>query len=172
MKAFVTGGTGFIGGHVIQKLVARGYEVVALSRNDRGAAKVEALGARAAQGDITDPESMREAMQGSQVVFHIAALYQVGKGNLPQMEQVNVEGTRKVLTLAHELGIPKIVYTSTVGVFGDTHGKVYDETYRRVTPPKTSAYELTKWRAHYEVAKPLIEAGAPIVIVMPGGVYG
>jgi nucleoside-diphosphate-sugar epimerase len=172
MKAFVTGGTGFIGGYVIEKLAARGYEVAALARNDKGVAKVEALGAKAIRGDITDPDSMREAMQGSQAVFHIAALYQVGRGNLQRMEQVNVEGTRKVLTLAHELGVPKIVYTSTVGVFGDTHGKAYDETYRRETPPTVSAYELTKWQAHYEVALPLIEAGAPIVIVMPGGVYG
>jgi nucleoside-diphosphate-sugar epimerase len=76
-----------------------------------------------------------------------------------------------VLSLAHELRVPRIVYTSTLAVFGDTHGELPDETYRAEGPFLTE-YDRTKWQAHYEVAVPLIEAGAPIIIVMPGGVYG
>lgn len=171
MKAFVTGGTGFIGRHVVAKLVARGYEVVALVRGGGKAAVVEALGATAVLGDITQPETMREAMTGSDVVFHLAAWYKLGAEDWRQAEIVNVSGTRHVLGLAHELGVPKIVYTSTIAVFGNTAGELVDESYYAEGPFATE-YERTKWLAHYRVAAPLIEKGAPIIIVMPGGVYG
>jgi nucleoside-diphosphate-sugar epimerase len=70
-----------------------------------------------------------------------------------------------------KLQIPKGVYTSTLGVFSDTKGKVVDESYRHDGPWLTE-YERTKWLAHYQVALPMIEAGLPLVIVMPGLVYG
>lgn len=171
MKAFVTGGTGFIGRHVVAKLVARGDDVVALVRSDAGAALLTDLGAQVVRGDILDTASMRAGMEGSDVVFHMAAWYKVGGSDWMDAEAINVGGTRKVLRLAVELGIPKIVYTSTVAVFGDTHGRLVDESYRQNGPFLTE-YDRTKWLAHYKVALPLIEKGAPIVIVMPGGVYG
>lgn len=171
MKAFVTGGSGFIGKHVIRKLILRGYAVSALARSAESQAIVERLGATAVPGDITDMASMREGMAGSDVVFHIAAWYKLGSPDWMQAEAINVGGTRKVLRLAHELGIPKIVYTSTIAVFGDTHGKLVDETYSQ-GGPFLSEYDRTKWLAHYKVAIPFIEKGAPIIIVMPGGVYG
>ncbi len=173
MKAFVTGGTGFIGQRVIEKLLARGYHVVALARSplSESARRLTALGAEVVAGDILDVDSMREPMTGSDVVFHIAAWYKIGDPNPAQAEIINVGGTRKVLRLAYELGIPKIIYTSTVAVFGDTKGKLVDETFYQ-GGPFLSEYDRTKWLAHYKVALPLIERGAPIIIVMPGGVYG
>jgi nucleoside-diphosphate-sugar epimerase len=173
MKAFVTGGTGFIGSRLIRRLVERGYEVAALARSEKGAVAVEALGARSVRGDLDDIESMRIGMQGSDVVFHVAGWYKLGSQDLEMCEKVNVDGTRNVLSLAHELGIPKIVYTSTVAVFGDTHGALVDETYHMPAGQEfLTEYDRTKWKAHYEVAIPLIEKGAPIIIVQPGGVYG
>ncbi len=171
MKAFVTGGTGFIGHHVIRKLVERGYEVYALIRSEKNRAKIEALGAQAVFGDITHLDTMREGMIGSDVVFHLAALYQVGVHDNKHIERINVDGTRNVLGLAFELEIPKIIYTSTVGVFGDTKGLLVEEGFVQNEPLNT-LYERTKWQAHYDIALPLIELGAPIIIVMPGGVYG
>lgn len=171
MKAFVTGGTGFIGRAVVRKLIERGYSVNALARSESGAERLRAIGAAVSLGDITDRESMREGMLGSDVVFHIAGLYQFTPEALARAESVNVDGTRNVLELAVELGIPRIVYTSTVAVFGDTRGEIPDETYY-AGGPFLSEYDRTKWVAHYEVAEPLIAKGAPIVIVMPGGVYG
>ena len=171
MKAFVTGGTGFIGGHVVRKLVDRGYEVCALARSDSGAAKLETVGAHAVRGDIADVASIREGMQGSEVVFHIAAWYRIGARDQAKAEAINVDGARNVLSLAHELGVPKIVYTSTVAVFGDTKGRLADESFYQAGPFLTE-YDRTKWLAHYKVALPLIEKGVPIIIVMPGGVYG
>jgi dihydroflavonol-4-reductase len=171
MKAFVTGGTGLIGRSLIRQLVERGYHVHALARSAAGAATVSALGATSVPGDVTDRESMRAGMRGSEVVFHLAAIYDYAPEAKAQCEPINVEGTRVVLELAHELRVPRIVYTSSLAVFGDTHGELPDETYRADGPFLTE-YDRTKWQAHYEVAMPLIEAGAPIIIVMPGAVYG
>jgi dihydroflavonol-4-reductase len=171
MKAFVTGGTGFIGQHVVRQLVERGYDVVALARSEEGAATLRRLGAEVAYGDITDVTSMRPAMRDSDVLFHLAAWYKLGSRDWYIAESINVGGTRKVLRLAQELGVPKIIYTSTVAVFGDTKGELVDESYYSEGPFITE-YDRTKWLAHHKVAVPFIERGAPIVIVMPGGVYG
>jgi nucleoside-diphosphate-sugar epimerase len=171
MKAFVTGGTGFIGKHVIRKLVERKYDVYALVRSESSVAEMAQLGATAVRGDISDINSMREGMKGSDVVFHIAGWYKIGDPDWMKGESINVGGTRKVLRLAQELGIPKIIYTSTVAVFGDTNGKLADENYFQGGPFLTE-YDRTKWLAHYKVAVPMIEKGAPIIIVQPGGVYG
>ncbi|MCA9933148.1 MAG: NAD-dependent epimerase/dehydratase family protein [Anaerolineales bacterium] len=171
MKAFVTGGSGFIGRHLIRQLIEKGYDVYALARSPQSIAIIEKLGAVPVPGDITDTESMRDGMTGSDVVFHIAAWYKIGSPDIMRAETINVGGTRKVLRLAHELGIPKIIYTSTVAVFGDTKGQLVDETYYQ-GGPFLSEYDRTKWLAHYKVAIPLIEKGAPIIIVMPGAVYG
>jgi dihydroflavonol-4-reductase len=171
MKAFVTGGTGFIGKHLVRQLVERGYDVVALVRSDEGADMLRGLGAGIAYGDITDVTSMRPAMRDSDVLFHLAAWYKLGGRDWHNAESINVGGTRKVLRLAQELGVPKIVYTSTVAVLGDTKGELVDENHYYEGPFLTE-YDRTKWLAHYKVAVPFIEKGAPIVIVMPGGVYG
>lgn len=171
MKYFITGATGFIGGRVAQQLVAAGHEVVALVRSTSKAGELAKLGVLLAEGDITDKESMRQPMTGVDGVFHIAAWYKIGERDKSIAERINVGGTRNVLELMKELDIPKGVYTSTVAVNSNTDGKVVDERYR-FTGPHLSEYDLTKWRAHYEIALPMMEAGLPLVIVQPGVTYG
>ena len=171
MRYFITGATGFIGGRVARLLVAAGHEVVALVRTPGKAAPLVELGVEVVEGDLTDRESMRAPMTGVDGVFHIAAWYKVGARDASMAERINVEGTRNVLTLMQELGIPKGVYTSTIAVFSDTKGRMVDETYR-YDGPHLSTYDRTKWEAHYEVALPMMEAGLPLVVVMPGLVYG
>lgn len=173
-SAFVTGGTGFIGGRLIALLIARGVEVRALARSKVGLDKIKALGATPIPGDVTDPASMKEAMRGCDVVFHVAAMYEIGARYTRQMEAVNVDGARNVFETAMEAGVPRIVYTSTAAIHGDTKGKMVDENHRIPFEALKSStlYEQTKWRAHYEVALPMIARGAPIVIVESGGVYG
>jgi dihydroflavonol-4-reductase len=172
MKAFVTGGTGFIGQRVVRRLIGRGDDVTCLVRRPEKAAALKELGATIVQGDITDRESMREGMVGADIVFHIAAWYQVGlpPSATEQMEQINVGGTENVLGLAVELGVPRIVYTSTATVLGDTRCMVVDETFERDSP-FCSAYDRTKHQAH-QLAERYISQGAPAIIVMPAGVYG
>lgn len=172
MKAFVTGGTGFIGRYLVRRLVERGYEVIGLARSDGGAALLQTDGAQVVRGDLNDLPALRAGMAGCDLVFHVAAWYKIGSADWMQAEEVNVNGSRNVLKTAWEVGVPKIIYTSTVAVFGDTKGQVVDESYQPPAGPFLSEYDRTKSLAHYQVALPLIEQGAPIVIVMPGGVYG
>ncbi len=171
MKYFVTGATGFVGGQVARQLVADGHQVIALVRNPAKAKDLADLGVTLATGDVTDKASMRAPMTGVDGVFHIAGWYKIGVRDKSDGQKINVDGTRNVLELMKELGIPKGVYTSTVAVFSDTHGQIPDETYR-YDGPHLSEYDRTKWLAHYEVADPMIKAGLPLVIVQPGLVYG
>jgi nucleoside-diphosphate-sugar epimerase len=111
-------------------------------------------------------------MQDCDAVFHIAGWYKIGHRSWRKAELINVEGTRNVLSLAHELGVPRIIYTSSVVVYGDTHGFNPDESYAPAPCSFLTEYDRTKHLAYYHVAVPLISRGAPITIVMPGGVYG
>ena len=171
MRYFVTGATGFIGGHLATQLRAAGHEVVALVRTPASAGALAAAGVELAEGDILEPASLRDPMAGVDGVFHLAAWYRVGARDRSQARAINVDGTRNVLEAAGEAGVPRVVYTSTLAVFGDTGGAVVDEGYR-MDGPWLSEYDRTKWLAHYEVALPLIEEGLPLVIVQPGFVYG
>ncbi|MFC6975039.1 NAD-dependent epimerase/dehydratase family protein [Halomicroarcula sp. GCM10025709] len=171
MRYFLTGGTGFVGGHVATHLLDAGHEVVALARQPSKATALDAAGAEVVEGDILDPETMREPMAGVDGVFHVAGWYDIGADDPTLGDRINVEGTRNVLELMADLDVPKGVYTSTLAVNSDTGGQVVDESYRFAGRHLT-AYDRTKWEAHYEVAEPMVEDGLPLVTVMPGLVYG
>jgi nucleoside-diphosphate-sugar epimerase len=171
MRYFVTGATGFLGGRLTRQLIEAGHEVVAIARNPAAASDLVELGVRVHPGDITDKESLRAPMTGADGVFQIAAWYQYGARDQRPAERINVGGTRNLLELIKELGVPKAVYTSTINIFSDTRGQVVDETYR-YHGPHLNEYDRTKWLAHYEVAEPMAQAGLPLVIVQPGLIYG
>ena len=173
MRIFITGGTGFIGGEVVRQLRARGDEVVCLVRSSEKGGKAAELGAELVSGDLGNEKSIRDGMAGCDAVIHAAAVYEVGipASQRAAMKDANVGGTERVLGAALAAEIPKVVYVSTVGVFGNTHGQIVDESYEHPAQEFTSCYEQTKWEAH-QVAKRLIGEGLPCVIVQPGGVYG
>ena len=173
MRYLVTGATGFIGSEVTRQLLAASHEVVALVRDTETAASkgLAKTGLSLSKADVGDKESMRGPMRGVDGVFHIAGWYHVGARDTAPAFRTNVEGTRNVLELMHELEIPKGVYTSSLAVFSDTHGRVVDEDYL-FTGQHISVYDLTKWKAHYEVALPLMRRGLPLTIVQPGATYG
>ena len=172
MRIFVTGGTGFIGGHVVRQLRARGDEVVALARSAAKAAPLRELGCEIAEGDLSAVKTIRDAMEGCDAAIHAGAVYEVGirKSEHAALYESNVQGTENVIDAAIDARVPRIVYVSTCAIFGDTHGKVVEEGFRRESD-YPSEYERTKTLAH-EVAEDRIAKGAPIVIVQPGGVYG
>lgn len=172
MKYFVTGSTGFIGTKLVERLVDDGHEVIALTRNSKNAAHLPTE-VTVIEGDITDKESIRDPMKGVDGVFHMAAWFFIGPGKRAKdkAESINVNGTRNVLELIDELDISKSVYTSTAAVYGSTDGTPVDETHRPENPG-LCVYFQSKWRAHHEVARPMIEDGLPLVIVQPGAVYG
>jgi dihydroflavonol-4-reductase len=171
MRAFVTGGTGFIGSRVVKRLRDRGDEVVVLARSPEKAA---GLDAEVVQGDLGDADAIRRGMEGCQAAFHIAADYRVGlpKAKRESMYDANVRGTQRVLDAAADAGVDRVVYVSTVNAFGNTGGQTVDETYsRNEADGFVSYYDETKYRAH-KLTQERAAAGAPVVIVQPGLVYG
>jgi nucleoside-diphosphate-sugar epimerase len=171
MRYFLTGATGFVGSHVVRQLLEAGHTVVAVVREPAHASDLARLGVQLYAGDVTDKESMRAAMTGADGVFHIASWYKIGVKDKRDGARVNIDGTRNTLELMRELGIAKGVYTSTLAVNSDTHGQLVDESFH-YTGPHISEYDRTKYVAHFEVARPLMAAGLPLVIAMPGLVYG
>lgn len=174
MRAFLTGGTGFIGKPLVQALRRRNWDVIALVRRPEGpeARAIGNLGAQLLRGDITDRESMREAMRGADIVIHNAGAYELGltPETARQMQMINVDGTRNVLGLALELGIAKIVHVSTIVAAGRTDLEIVDETFER-RYPTTTIYETTKAEAH-QIALEYQRRGAAISIASPAGVVG
>lgn len=170
MKYFVTGATGFVGGVLVKKLRQQGHEVHASVRSPEKTKELHALGVKLFKGDVTDKESMREAMTGVDGVYHVAGWYKVGTKDKRDGTRVNIDGTRNVLELMQELNIPKGVYTSTLAINSDTRGKLADEKYQ-FTGKHISEYDRTKAEAH-KIADEFIAKGLPLVIVQPGLIYG
>lgn len=174
MKIFMTGATGFIGGQTARILTEQGHQLTCLVRNPARAGHLTELGAELAEGDLSDRARLAGQMEGAEAVIHGAAIYEVGipASRRQELVEANVTGTANVLNACLDAKVPRVVYVSTVGVFGNTHGEVVSEDYERPNLEFDSVYEETKYEAHL-VAKNLIEERElPCVIVQPGGVYG
>jgi dihydroflavonol-4-reductase len=173
VRAFVTGATGFVGGRLAERLRKRGDEVVALVRTPARAERLRALGCELAEGDLSSRAGLAAAAAGSDAVFHLAAIYRNGvpASRRPELFEVNVRGTENVLDAAADAGVARIVYVSSNVVFGNTRGRVVDETYEPRAGEYVSVYHETKALAH-RAAQERIARGAPVVIVQPGGIYG
>ncbi|MBD2096029.1 NAD-dependent epimerase/dehydratase family protein [Trichocoleus sp. FACHB-591] len=171
MKALVTGANGFTGSHLVRLLEQRSDQVVGLVRKSSNLSRLADTQVQLVYGDLSDREALRTAMQGVDTVFHTAAYVELGLVNAAEMERVNVTGTRAVMEVAKEMGVGKIVYCSTIGVFGDTQGHVVDETFQRTQKNFSSAYDRTKYDAQVFVDQ-MAQQGLPVVSVMPSGIFG
>jgi dihydroflavonol-4-reductase len=176
VKAFVTGGGGFVGGELVRQLRSRGDEVVAMVRAATNRDRLRELGAVLAQGDLGSipAAALEDAMRGCDAVFHVAGSYQIGirATEHAAMYAANVVATQRVLDAAIAAGTPRIVHVSTANVYGNTRGSLVDETFRRPQPPRfLSYYDETKYQAHL-AAEERIAAGAPVSIALPTQVYG
>ena len=174
MRVFLTGGTGFIGGHVASQLRERGDDVRALVRSPEKGAALTELGCELVPGTLSDQDAIRAGMDGCDAAIHGAAVYEVG---IPESEhramyEANVIGTENVLRAVLEAKLDRVVYISTVGAFGNTKGQIVDESYQHPGTGYTSYYEETKVEAHRLAKRLIAEEGLPGVIVQPGGVYG
>ncbi len=170
MHYFVTGATGFLGGYVTAELLEGGHAVTALVADRDEARDIAEFGVRPHVGTLIDKEALRRGMRGVEGVFHLAG-HRILYTRYKTAEAVNLTGTRNVLELVREHGIPRVVITSTIAVFSDTKGKVVDETYRH-TGEHLTAYDRVKAGVHYDVALPMMEKGLPAILVLPGVVYG
>lgn len=168
-RVLVTGGTGFIGQHLVKALVERGDQVVLLRRNRSNVRPLEGLPIEHAIGDVTDPASLKAAIRGCDTVFHVAALISYRRrDNL--MPKINVEGTRHVVEAALEAGVKRFVHTSSVAAIGYSEdGRPIDETAPFNWPD--AGYMLTKKGAEEEVQKGVAK-GLSAVITNPASVYG
>jgi nucleoside-diphosphate-sugar epimerase len=171
MRAFITGATGFIGGRVAKALVERGDEVTALVRSPDKAGALRGLGVTLVGGDITEPSTLQGPIRRAEAVYHLAAWYEVGVTDRTRMYQINVRGTEHVMDAAAAAGVERVVYCSSVVVFGmRSIGDIADETTEH-EGGFGSLYEETKWQAHMKVRE-RARAGLPVITVMPGGVFG
>ncbi|NER38305.1 MAG: NAD-dependent epimerase/dehydratase family protein [Oscillatoria sp. SIO1A7] len=171
MKAFVTGANGFTGSHLVKALLQQGYSVTGLVRSYSNLSRLANCDIELVYGDITDREALARGMSDTDVVFHIAAYVEIGLVNEAKMERANVEGTKAVLEVARDAAISKLVYCSTIGIYGNTEDKIADETFVRTQQDFDSAYDRSKYEAQQLVDRFAAE-GLPVVSVMPVGIFG
>ncbi len=169
MRAFVTGGTGLLGSHLVEALLARGWEAAILTRDPERAQGLAARGVRVVRGDVRHSDLGNE-LAGVDVLFHSAGWYEVGVRDHQGMMDVNLQGTENVLSLARREHVPRIVYTSTAGLYlGSRSHPATEETPVAAAIP--DSYVISKLQAH-EVVLREIQRGLPATIVAPGGVFG
>jgi nucleoside-diphosphate-sugar epimerase len=161
-RAFVTGGSGFVGGRLIPALRSRGVEVVALARSDGSAKKVEALGATAVRGDLADTSALEAGIRGCDVVFHCAA-HTDQYDPVDVHMRITVQGTKNVLAAANGA---RVVHVGTEAVLADGKPIVRADETRPLPAHPMGAYPLTKGLAEQAA----VAAGA--VVVRPRFIWG
>jgi nucleoside-diphosphate-sugar epimerase len=168
--AFVTGGSGFIGGRLVERLVGEGRPVRALARSDASAERVAALGAEPVRGDIVDRASIASAAAGTDVAFHLAA--NLGEwGSWADFERGNVEGTRNVLAACAEAGIRRFVHCGTEAALMAGEPLVHVDETAPLRPNSRAPYPATKARAEQEVHR-ANRKGFETVVLRPRFVWG
>lgn len=171
MRALVTGAGGFVGGHVVRTLLAAGHRVRALVLSREPRTNLAGLDVEIAVGDVTDRGSLAAAMRGVDAVFHVAAVYALWLRDPERMWQVNVQGTRNVLELAHERRL-RVVHTSSIARFGGQgRGHRATEASPFCLGATGDRYSISKNAAH-EVAVRAAREGRDVVIAAPCGPIG
>ena len=168
--AFVTGGSGFIGGKLVQRLVGEGRPVRALARSDKAAAAVERLGAEAVRGELGDRASLAAGAAGTTVAFHLAA--HLGEfGPWEDFERGNVEGTRNVLEACAEAGVRRFVHCGTEAALMAGEPLVQVDETAPLRPDSRAPYPATKAKAELAVRAASRE-GFETVALRPRFVWG
>lgn len=169
MSVVVTGGSGVVGASLIRHLIERGVAVRALSRTAASDGTLRALGATPVRGDVTEPGSLRPALANAELVYHVAGVNTMCPVDPSELFRVNVDGSRNVVAAAEDVGVKRIVYTSSAAAIGERSGLVGRES----TPHRGS------YLSHYERSKHLAEEAVfgtadrvEVVAVNPSSVQG
>lgn len=167
MKVAVTGAAGFLGTNLLRLLTDRGHEVTAIDRV-QGTSRP---GVTWVDGDVLDLSSMRKALEGAEVVYHLVALITLAhKDDIAW--RVNTEGVRVVAEAAREVGVRRMVHTSSIHAFNQySCGGRIDERTARSIDPNLPVYDRSKWQGEVEL-RSVIDKGLDAVICNPTGVYG
>lgn len=173
MKALVTGGTGFVGSHLVRELTENGHSVRILHRSSSKLDALAGLTYESAIGDITDEGSIRAASDGIDWVFHVAAVADYWRADVSRMFDANIEGTRRVLRAARDAGVKRVIFTSSAAAMGmRQHGSaLVDETFRFNMSSAKFPYGYSKAMAEIAVLE-AVKAGQDVVIVNPVAVIG
>jgi dihydroflavonol-4-reductase len=172
MDALVTGGTGFIGGRLVRRLVKAGLSVRVLVRHASPREVLAGLPVEFVLGDLRDACSLTEAVSGCRWLFHAAADYRLWAPRPEELYETNVAGTRRLIETGVASGVERIVYTSSVGALGlPADGRPGDETTPVTLEEMVGHYKRSKFLAEQEVLR-LAAAGAPVVLVHPSTPVG
>ena len=169
MTTLITGATGVVGGAVLRHLARQGDDLRALVRSEPGAVQVAALGAEPLWGDITDPGTLTQALEGVDLVYHVAGLNLMCPRRPQRLEEVNVAGAVNVVRTARRAGVRRMVFTSSAAVLGERTGEIGNE----------DSVHRGSYLSHYDRSKHLgeqavaAEAGdLEVVMVNPSSVQG
>ncbi len=178
MKIFLTGGTGFIGQHCIQRLTDAGHQLVCMIRpgsekrlQSSGILPVIPPGLQIVPGDVSDADALQCGMAGCDAVIHLANVYAMWLPDTAEFERVNVQGTRNVLEAARLTGVGKVIYVSTVAVYGRPKERPFREE-SAPGPRLFSAYARSKAAADAIAWQYHEQYGLPLVAIYPGIVLG
>lgn len=168
-KVFVTGATGFTGGHLCRILVDKGYSVGALVRKSSKTNELEKLGVKPVVGDLANLNSLNGALEDIDTVFHVAAAYRQEGISKEQFWKVNVDGTRALLEFANQSKVKRFVHCSTVGV----QGEIKNPPAKESDPYQPGDhYQESKMEGEKLALKFFEERGLDGVVVRPVGIFG
>jgi dihydroflavonol-4-reductase len=176
MKCFVTGASGFIGANLVHELVANRHRVKALLRPGSDLRGLQGVEFERIEGDLSDRARLKQAMDGCEWCFHVAASYHLWLRDYAPMYAANVEGTRNVIEAAADAGCTRIVYTSTVGCIGlpvpsEERTTPSDEATPVLACQMSNHYKRSKWQAE-QIATQLARRGLPVIVVNPSTPVG
>jgi len=172
LKVLVTGGTGFVGSHVVRVLTEAGHSARVLHRSSSRLDALDGLTYESALGDILDAAALKAACTGCDWVFHVAAVADYWRADKARMVEANVEGTRRVLAAARAAGVKRVVFTSSAAAIGlRADGQPSDENEPFNMPPERFPYAHSKVLAE-AVVQEAVRAGQDVVTVNPVIVLG
>jgi dihydroflavonol-4-reductase len=170
-RVFVTGGTGLIGRALVQRLIGRGDQVVALARSDAAAADLAGLGADVARGDLLDERALAEGLRGSAVAYNVAGVNTLCPTDPTPLYRVNRDGARAIVRAAAAAGVRRLVHTSSAATLGEAEGTIGRED----SPHRgsfLSDYERSKTEGEQAVLEEAARTGLDVVLVNPSSVQG
>ncbi len=170
MRVCVTGGTGFLGGFLVRDLLAKGTQVQVLARPSRRSDELERAGAEIIRGDLSDAESIARAVKGSEIVYHLAA--KLGTGT--DFFAANAAGTERVLNACAQQGVSKLIYASSLAVYGAVQEgeRIDEDSPFDPRPDLRDPYSASKIAADLMVSSFAQRTGLATVIIRPGIIFG
>lgn len=167
MRVFITGATGFVGGHVARAYASDGASLRLLTRKTSRLDSLAGLDADTIVGDLREPEKLRSALEGCDALVHVAADYRLWVRDPAQMYAANVDGTRELLKIAREVGIQRVVYTSSVATMGfKTDGSIVNEDTPVTLAEMIGPYKRSKFLGEQEAIR-AAQAGQHVMILNP-----